>query len=493
MFADLTIVTSCVNYGKYLPDWARSIVAQTVRPGRVCIFTHGTVFDAGRGLQAKMMLERAGIDATHSHVSTRLDLGIARNCAVSMASSEWVMHLDADDLLLPHAVAELQRIAPNADVVQAGYERVGQISGMSTRRRLYEGGDGAAMLTKSLASGNSMFRRSLWEQTPYRTDLHGAWDTCLWLGFAHLGARFRPTTTAIFQYRQHPDSVYNRRRTTMGWERVHTSAMIKRIRRDYRGVAIIVPRDARPSHERDRNWKRVRQHYEQYHPDWTIIEGVCPSVVWVKGAAIADALRHCTAEILVIADADVMVDPDALEDAVTRVRAGAAWAMPHLRVWRANETLTATLCREDFFRVPYERDLDRNVYDGAPGGGIVVVPHVMYDAIGGIPFAFRGWGSEDKCLATLCDRLIGPCSRGTADLVHLWHPPQSTIAHAKTNVQLLQNIGHAAQQGRDSLVKMVQAMPRPPIGPMVSKRDPKVTPINHARIQERQEQRRLKR
>ncbi len=100
-------------------------------------------------------------------------------------------------------------------MIQAGYVCFGAPGRVITTPRLYTGADGVAVLAlPRLASGNSMFRRAFWEQAPYREDLLGAWDTALWLGFAHCGARFRPTTRAIFQYRQHADSVFHRRQRT---------------------------------------------------------------------------------------------------------------------------------------------------------------------------------------------------------------------------------------------------------------------------------------
>lgn len=489
-FDALTIVTSCVGYGKYLHEWATSIINQSVKPGRVCIFTHGSQKDSLQGSTAMMRLIGAGIASYHAHSDDRLDLGVARNRAVELAESEWVMHLDTDDMLFPDAVNNLQRCNGDADVVQAGYTRVGQIAGMSTKTRLYTGADGLAALDlPSLASGNSMFRRSFWEQSPYRTDMLGAWDTVLWLGFAHIGARFRPSTIPIFQYRQHMDSVFNQRRNTLGWSRVHTTAMLKAMRRKYEGVAVIVPRDHYPTPERERNWQRVKRHYELNHPTFQIIEGFCPSIKWVKGAAIADGMSRCSAEVVVIADADVMVDPVALVESVCWVGSGFPWSMPHRRVFRANTSVTDALCRTDEFQVPHESGLDRSVYEGAPGGGIVVLRHVMYDAIGGMPMAFQGWGSEDKCLALICDKLIGPCERGDADLVHLWHQPQTTMKNHTANVQLLQLLGYQAQQGRDALVQSLAALPKVTLGTFQPRR---VQPIDHAKIQRRMEERRMR-
>lgn len=231
-FPELTIVTSCVHYGKYLKDWAQSIGTQSVRPGRVCIFTHGTRQDRAAGGEAVRILNMHGVIADHEHELIPQDFGIARNRAVGMASTEWVMHLDADDMLFPGAIEDVHAITPDADVVQSGYERIGLAAGHKKVKYLYVGADGVNVLAlPAIASGNSAFRRSLWEQSPYRTDLFGAWDTILWIGFARLGARFRPSQFPVFQYRYHPDSIFSRRRISKGWDSIHTRIMVQSMRR----------------------------------------------------------------------------------------------------------------------------------------------------------------------------------------------------------------------------------------------------------------------
>lgn len=465
IWSDLTIVTACTGYGQYLRDWTTSILAQAMLPGRVCIFTHGSVLDNVAGMHAAARFFEADIPVYHEHCEERVDLGEARNRAVALSESEWVLHLDADDTLMPHALAICHARHADADVISAGYERSGRItSGTSRRSRVYEDLDGILALdANGLCSSNSPFRRRFWEQSPYRTDMYGAWDIAFWIGLARLGARFRATPVPIFYYRLHPDSIFARRQRTMNWGRVHTTAMLTALRRNYDGVAVVVPRDFNVTDDRARNWNRVASHYAHHHPLWSIVQGRCPSVEWHKGAAIADALNHTNASILVLADADCIVDPVALEQSVLAVQNGAPWAMPHHEVYRATEELTRAYCASDpcvMPTLPDSHSTAREPYEGAPGGGIVVISRVHYDAIGGIPYVFCGWGSEDRALALLCETLLGPCVRGTADLLHLYHDPQPKTSRTQTNLQMLRRLGHAAQQGKDALVMTLATLAR---------------------------------
>lgn len=450
----LTIVTSSAGYGRYLEEWAQSIIAQTVQPAAVRIFTHGDAIEFQQGQHAVHMLRSAGLDAIHEHEVVRLDFGVARNRAVAMSSTTWVQHLDADDTLMAHALEDVRALMDTADVISFGYERSGDLaSGPRNKIRLYIDGTGLEMLDHSApCSGVSPFRRSLWEQSPYRTDMRGAWDTALWIGFARLGARFRATRRPCFWYRQHGDSIFNRRRQTFDWTRAITENQLRGLRADWTGVAVVVPRDETPDAHRAAAWRYVREHYLTAHPDWQIVEGRSPADPWCKGAAVADALGRCGASTLVIADADCLISPDALREAVTAVRDGSApWSVPHGDVHRLTEAAT------ERFMNSHEKEelpLTRPAYPGFAGGGVFVVPRAAYEASGGIPRAFLGWGCEDEAVAVILDCLIGPHARGTTPLTHLWHPPQPTKADATvktTNRAKLRAVQAAARTGESTL------------------------------------------
>lgn len=413
----LTIVTSCWRYSRYMNDWVRSIARQSVRPGAVCIFTHGSADDRVAGIRSTNALRGIGINVRHEHHAVSVDFGIARNKAVSMASSEWIMHLDADDMLLPGAVEEILRCTSNADVVMGGYVRGGHVG---VRPRLYQDVMGEAILVRpSLCSGNSPFRRSLWERSPYRTDMLGAWDTALWIGFARLGARFRGTKTPIFLYRQHADSISGRRRRIMGWDRMHTLAKLKELRRQYTGVAVVVPREYVPTPEREQAWQIVRDHYALNHPKISIIEERCATATWSKRDTVARALTRTKAYTVVVADADCLVSQEALQAAICAVSSGGTWATPHAR---------------------------------SIGSQIVVMRHTDYDATGGIPVGVHGAVAEEHALSLIADTLVGHCIRGSEPLRQLAPLIPVTRTQQAASHDTLRKLERAAKVGKDALV-----------------------------------------
>jgi hypothetical protein len=322
---------------------------------------------------------------------------------------------------------------PGADVVGAGYRRSGDLAaGPRNIVRTYSAHRGASTLKSSApCSGVSPFRRSFWQRSPYREDMRGGWDTALWIGFAHLDARFVPTRRPVFFYRQHVDSVFNTRRLVHHRGRLVGNKLGNLRRKMSDGVTVVVPLmpDNGP---RDAAWAWVRRRYEVLHPEWQVIEGLVErGREWCKGEAIAAGLASAKHTTLVIADADCVVAPEALDEAVAKLRAeGVGWVMPHTMVHRMDEVSTRhTIALDPASELPpdvHGMRYQRKPYEGYAGGGLVVVDRSEYEVTGGIPRAFRGWGAEDECLGIILDTMLGTHVRLSHGLWHLWHPPART-------------------------------------------------------------------
>jgi hypothetical protein len=182
-------------------------------------------------------------------------------------------------------------------------------------------------------------------------------------------------------------------------------------------ATVIIPwRGGCPHREAALAW--VLDRYAQHHPGWDVVLGEDPVGPWVKADAVARGLaRAGTAGVLVVADADVWCDQVA--DAVTAVRSGAPWAVPHGDVHRLTDTATIMVLAG---REPSpDNPVTQTPYLGVPAGGITVL---TADTYRGIPLdpRFVGWGQEDEAWGTALTRLAGPPWRGAAPLYHLWHP-----------------------------------------------------------------------
>jgi GT2 family glycosyltransferase len=425
---DLAVVTSCHNYGRYLAEWTGSLVALTTWPRVVALVDNGSTDATPAQMEAAARLLRAaGLPDVRTERMALANFGAARNRAVELgAGTEWVMHMDADDTFMPHCLDEVARLMPSADVIPLGYQRSGDLAaGPSNRTRLYQHSRGQSTLKSSApASGVSPFRRALWEHTPYRDDMPGGWDTALWIGFAHQNARFVAVRTRpCFFYRQHADSIFNTRRVNRRRGR-RVGAKLQNLRRGRTGVSVLVPRRSDGGGPRDVAWAWLRARYEALYPEWEVVEGTDIGGPFCKGAAVADAVGRSRGNTLVIADADCVMSAEALREAVALVEIGEApWVVPHTLVHRldraASEAVVALGSRAD---PPFKGAYARKAYVGFAGGGFIVVDASAWDATGGMPMAFAGWGAEDEATAVILDTLVGPHVRLEHDLWHLWHP-----------------------------------------------------------------------
>jgi hypothetical protein len=176
---------------------------------------------------------------------------------------------------------------------------------------------------------------------------------------------------------------------------------------------------------RERAWRWVRNRYKA--GGWNVVEAPArPGGPWCKAMAVTPAVEAGNADVVVIADADVWCD--LLEPAVHAVASGeTSWAVPHGAVVRLSEAgTTAILAGEDWrSHRPAERP-----GEGVWGGGIVVLRRDAYLDCPLDP-RFRGWGQEDTAWAHALLTLQGEGWRGSASLLHLWHPPQERLNRQK--------------------------------------------------------------
>lgn len=184
-------------------------------------------------------------------------------------------------------------------------------------------------------------------------------------------------------------------------------------------VEVIVPFTSGGCQHRARAWEWLKPRYR-----WpvTVAPGPAP---WCKALAVMPAVAASTADIVVVADADVWAD--GLQAAIDEVVAGAAWAIPHRGVHRLTKASTARFIAG----APLDGlELTERGYLGVPGGGIVVAPRELLLAVPLDP-RFVGWGQEDEALGVALQTMTGAPWRSRTPLAHLWHPPPPRLTRRR--------------------------------------------------------------
>lgn len=170
---------------------------------------------------------------------------------------------------------------------------------------------------------------------------------------------------------------------------------------------------------------------------------------WCKARAVASALHQSVEPVVIVADADCIAP--GVKQAVRAVQQGAAWAMPHLKVYRMSQKATREIYQGASPGSLTGRNiwLDQSPYKGYEGGGITVLRRKVYQNCPLDP-AFTGWGQEDEAWAMALNGLYGAPWRGRAPLYHLWHekPPRlSRYAGSAESVARLKEYKEAQRQG----------------------------------------------
>lgn len=191
-------------------------------------------------------------------------------------------------------------------------------------------------------------------------------------------------------------------------------------------VDVIIPWHEGGNPDRARNLTHVKKLWAQHFPDWTVRVGSRPGhLPWNKAWATDVAVYKSTADVLVVADADVWLHPhELLREYTEEIGREGGWTVPHNRVWRLTEEATQEWMGEMF--EPSREQLARATYRGVRGGGMFIIRRQDFDRVGGFDHRFEGWGWEDSCFGYVADTLVGARIRGDGSLVHLFHEPHPT-------------------------------------------------------------------
>ncbi len=225
--AKVSIIVTAYNLDKYLPDALRSVQTQT-RTDWECI----VVDDASPDNCGRIADEFAAADPRFKviHNAKNEYLSAARNTGIEAASGDYILPLDADDMLAPNAVEVLASSLDRDRTLHIAYGGVLFVNEDGQTPTVYPGqadkpghsGWPMAMDIELLVKGMgqpmpyaSMFRRDVWRLTGgYRTRVRSSEDCDFWMRACSYGFDARMVTTVdTLIYRNRVDSMSR----TSGW------------------------------------------------------------------------------------------------------------------------------------------------------------------------------------------------------------------------------------------------------------------------------------
>jgi hypothetical protein len=190
-------------------------------------------------------------------------------------------------------------------------------------------------------------------------------------------------------------------------------------------VVALVPRRA-DGGRRDLVWRWVRARWERDHPDWPVYEGHHNDGPFNRSAAINRAAEAAGEwDVAVIIDADTFTPQAQVRRAVgvcsRRQRIGFAY----------HEYRYLDRAMSDLIMGGYEGDWHPGVEFTLTNScsSCVVVPHRLWEQVGGFDEGFEGWGFEDVAFSLACQALGRGMDRTRGDVWHLHHRPSPENSH----------------------------------------------------------------
>ncbi|QCJ41548.1 glycosyltransferase [Bacillus sp. S3] len=205
-------------------------------------------------------------------------------------------------------------------------------------------------------------------------------------------------------------------------------------------VSIIVPfqTDHGP---RAKAFEWIKRYYARVMPEAELCLGLINEEDINKSKAVNLAAKQATKDIFVIADADVVYNPNIIVEAI-RLLDKAAWVVPFTEVynieWQGTKRLLKTKPTWPIDIKYEECSKSKWVYEGF-AGKLFIIPRENFEAVGGFDERFIGWGGEDDAFSHAVRTLCGEIVNVKGKIFHLWHPSSNyqTNPHGKANADLL--------------------------------------------------------
>ncbi|MBM7656473.1 galactosyltransferase-related protein [Neobacillus cucumis] len=226
----------------------------------------------------------------------------------------------------------------------------------------------------------------------------------------------------------------------------------------FENVSIIIPfqSDYGP---RAKAFEWIKRYYASTMPEAELCIGIIYDKEINKSRAINLAAKNATRDILVIADADVVYDPNLILESIPLLEKG-GFVVPFTDVYNVEQYGTEKLLKTKPawpLNIKSEYAYRSNwVYEGF-AGKLIVISRENFEAVGGFDERFIGWGGEDDAFSHAARTICGDLINIKGKVFHLWHPASSyqTNPHGRENGRLLHRY-ESASGNKEKMLELIQ-------------------------------------
>lgn len=210
---------------------------------------------------------------------------------------------------------------------------------------------------------------------------------------------------------------------------------------DFNNLSIIVPYKP-DSDYRVKNWDWIKQRYNKLMPDAEICIGECDYEPYNKCFAINSAVKKATRDILLIIDADIIIDIQNISIGMYLMKMH-PFVYPYNGLVKLSKNLTDVVLEEKNYNLD-NITLDKNCERyKTPINSICLITKELFEKSGGFDERFVGWGFEDVAFFKSASfinngsyRMQGP------PIYHLYHEYNNEYKNDKlllNNTNLIEN------------------------------------------------------
>ena len=197
----ISIIIPSYNYAHYLQECVESIIKQTFTDWEAIIVDDGSTDDTQEIASSITALDPARIKY---HRIENGGVSNARNYALERSSGEFILPLDADDVLFPGALESYLRCIEQDKDIGFAYCVVLNFGEEDQDNKIWDPGEfnKERFLWENLAACTSIWRREFYTRgIKYRDVIFEDWD--LWLQMLATGCRAGYIARPLFGYRLH--------------------------------------------------------------------------------------------------------------------------------------------------------------------------------------------------------------------------------------------------------------------------------------------------
>lgn len=199
----VSVIVPCYNQGEYVKETLRSVQVQTFQDLECIVINDGSTDNS-----SKLIQEFCAVDNRFKYLEKKNEgVSIARNCGILHSEGDYILPLDADDLIDPEYIEECIKILDSHPEYKIVYSRMDMFGTHTGECKLPEYTLENLLCSNCIQSA-AMFRRKDFEKTKgYNPNMkEGLEDWDFWISFLGDGGRVYKIDKILFHYRQKENS-----------------------------------------------------------------------------------------------------------------------------------------------------------------------------------------------------------------------------------------------------------------------------------------------